>query len=244
MMIAMKMKEGRRLCLLGLMLMGLHQVGLSQDTLPVAEKQKPVYEEVEDMPRFPGCEGELGSDESRDMCAFKKMQQYLVKKMQYPPAAIDMGISGTVFIGFVVNTDGSIDSVIVARSVHPLLDQEAMRVVQGMPLWKPGIQKGVPVRTKFFLPIKFGLRGKAPSVKQLLKDGRKQRESGDVNLSIFYFKEVIRRDVGSAEAYYELGLSCLKQSNQEKACEAFSKAAELGNLDAKKKLTELCNSEK
>lgn len=79
------------------------------------------------------------------------------KNVKYPVLAMENGIQGKVFIQFVIERDGSITDVKVARGVDASLDKEAVRVVQSMPKWKPGKQRGKPVRVAYTLPINFQL---------------------------------------------------------------------------------------
>ncbi|MBR4391407.1 MAG: TonB family protein [Bacteroidales bacterium] len=102
-----------------------------------------IYNIVEVMPEFPG--------------GMEKMMNYLSGNIKYPEEAKDKGISGRVFLSFVIEKDGSVNEVKVMRSVDPLLDNEAVRVVKAMPKWKPGMQKGKAVRVSYVLPISFKL---------------------------------------------------------------------------------------
>ncbi len=119
----------------------------SSAILSVAEEResagKEIYITVEAMPEFPG--------------GIPALKQYLGENIQYPPSAAANSIEGTVFIEFVVDTNGSIINVKVLRSVDPDLDAEAIRVVKAMPKWKPGEQQGKKVRTTYVLPISFRL---------------------------------------------------------------------------------------
>ncbi len=103
---------------------------------------------VEEMPEFKG-----GQD---------KLFQYLGENVKYPPEAKANGISGKVYLNFVVDTDGEIRNIRVLRGVHPLLDAEAIRVVSGMPKWNAGKQRGKAVNVSFNLPINFVLKGVTP----------------------------------------------------------------------------------
>ena len=85
------------------------------------------------------------------------MLEYLGVNVKYPEDAKEHGIQGRSFIEFVVNKDGSIADPKVIRSLHPKCDEEAMRVIMGMPKWKPGKQSGKPVRVKYTLPVQFKL---------------------------------------------------------------------------------------
>lgn len=82
---------------------------------------------------------------------------YLRANLTYPKQPQRMGIEGTVFLRFVINTDGSIQDVEVVRSVDPLLDKAAMEVIQNSPKWKSALHHGRPVRSRMTIPIKFKL---------------------------------------------------------------------------------------
>lgn len=103
-----------------------------------------VFEFVEVMPEYSG-----GQE------AFRK---YLSENLRYPAIAREADVQGRVFISFVVEADGSISGVEVARGVHPALDAEAVRVISAMPPWIPGMQQNEPVRVRFTLPVTFVLR--------------------------------------------------------------------------------------
>jgi len=111
----------------------------------VAEEPQ-IFTIVEENPEFPGGEVEL----------FK----YLGKNTKYPAIAKDAGIQGIVYVQFVVMEDGSINPnmITILRGVHPALDNEAIRVVKKMPKWKPGRQRGKPVRVYYKLPFRFTLK--------------------------------------------------------------------------------------
>ena len=79
------------------------------------------------MPQFPGGQEQL--------------VDYLSSRIKYPPKAQRKGITGRVFVNFIVDTDGSICNVTVLKGVHPLLDKEAQRVVINMPKWEPGYEE-------------------------------------------------------------------------------------------------------
>jgi periplasmic protein TonB len=87
----------------------------------------------------------------------KALFQYLSENIKYPAVARENGIEGTVYLGFVVDTEGNITNVTVKRGVTGGCTEEAIRVVQGMPKWKPGKQQGRAVKVNFTLPIKFKL---------------------------------------------------------------------------------------
>ena len=118
--------------------------------VPVAvEEEEPeeqtIFEVVEQMPEFPNG-GMAG------------LMQYLSKNIKYPTIAQENGTQGRVTVQFVVNRDGSIVDAKVVRSVDPYLDKEALRVINTMPKWKPGMQRGKPVRVNFTVPVMFRLQ--------------------------------------------------------------------------------------
>ena len=86
---------------------------------------------------------------------FDAMYAFLQSNLKYPEVARNNGISGQVFLEFVVEKDGSISGVKVLVGVYPELDQEAIRVVKIMPKWKPGKQMGKAVRCFYQIPIRF-----------------------------------------------------------------------------------------
>ena len=107
-------------------------------------EEQPIFTVVESMPEFPGGKSAL--------------MKYLAQNIKYPPYAKEAGIQGRVFINFVVEKDGSITNVKVLRGIGGGCDEEAVRVVKAMPKWKPGMQRGKPVRVSFNLPVKFTLQ--------------------------------------------------------------------------------------
>ena len=108
------------------------------------ESAQPIFTVVETMPQFPGGDAAL--------------LQFLAKSIKYPVIAQENGIQGRVICAFVVNRDGSIVDAEVLRGVDPSLDKEALRVINTMPKWSPGKQRGKPVRVKYTVPITFRLQ--------------------------------------------------------------------------------------
>lgn len=98
---------------------------------------------VQQLPEFPG--------------GMVEMMKWITRTLHYPYAAQKQKIEGRVLVTFIINRDGSIANIKVVKSVHPLLDNEARRVVKLMPHWKPGIEDGKPCRTMFAIPIEFKL---------------------------------------------------------------------------------------
>jgi protein TonB len=103
-----------------------------------------IFMVVESMPEFPGGEPAL--------------YKYLAENIKYPQMAKESGIQGRVFVTFVVERDGSVTDVRVLRGIGGGCDEEAIRVVQSMPRWTPGKQRGKSVRVQYNLPVKFTLQ--------------------------------------------------------------------------------------
>ncbi len=108
------------------------------------EDDTQVFFIVEDMPEFPG--GELA------------LRKFIANSIKYPVIAQENGIEGKVYVTFVVDKDGSVSDAKIARGVDPSIDKEALRVVSNLPRWKPGKQRGKPVRVSYTVPINFVLQ--------------------------------------------------------------------------------------
>ena len=111
---------------------------------PKHVEEEKVFDVVEQMPSFPGGNSAL--------------MKFLNENIHYPVVAQENGVQGRVVISFVVERDGHITDVQVARSVDPSLDKEAQRVVKSMPKWIPGKQNGSAVRVKYNVPVSFRLQ--------------------------------------------------------------------------------------
>ncbi|MGY8979614.1 MAG: energy transducer TonB [Flavobacteriales bacterium] len=98
---------------------------------------------VENMPEFPG--GDLG------------LMKFIQKNVKYPAIAKEYNITGKVYVSFIVDKGGSVTNVKIVRGVDKNLDAEALRVVSALPKYKPGKQRGKPVRVMFTIPINFTL---------------------------------------------------------------------------------------
>ena len=111
-----------------------------------------VYDLVDKMPSFPG--------------GLEELYKWIDNNVQYPAVARENGIEGRVILKFIVEKDGSLRDSTVIRSVHPMVDREALRLVGQMPKWNPGKRAGIPVRVRCCLPIKFKLGESKPSEKK------------------------------------------------------------------------------
>ena len=129
-----------------------------------------VYDAVEKMPEFAPCTYDITNYVRKDDQFVREtktinnpggqngLMMFLNHNVKYPSIAEENGIQGRVVCKFVVERDGSITEVTVARSVDPVLDKEAVRVLKSMPKWIPGMQDGKPVRVQYTVPVTFKLQ--------------------------------------------------------------------------------------
>jgi TonB family protein len=120
----------------------------AKTTIPVVmldppEADEKAFDVVEQMPQYPGGIGE--------------MMKFLSMNIKYPEAAEKAGTQGRVIASFIVEKDGTITNIKVVKKVSEELDAEAVRVINAMPKWTPGMQNGQPVRVRYTIPITFRL---------------------------------------------------------------------------------------
>lgn len=111
------------------------------DLQPVIPQEEKTYVAVPEMPEFPGGN--------------RALLEFINKNIVYPDDALANRIQGTVYLRFVVSKTGEVTRIEVTRSVDPLLDNEALRVLASMPRWRPGRQDGTPVNVYFSVPVTF-----------------------------------------------------------------------------------------
>ncbi len=114
-----------------------------QDLESESEEEVQIFMVVEQMPEFPGGE--------------EKLYRFLADSIRYPESAKESSIQGRVFVTFTVEKDGSISDARILRGIGGGCDEEALRVIQLMPKWNPGMQRGKPVRVQYNIPVKFTL---------------------------------------------------------------------------------------
>lgn len=125
----------------------LNEEGVKVYYTPIGEEdndEDQIFSVVEQKALFPGGE--------------QAMKNFISQNMHYPPLAEENGIQGTVVYSVVVERDGSLSNVKVVKSIDPILDKEAYRLIKMMPKWIPARQNGKAVRMKFYLPIQFRLK--------------------------------------------------------------------------------------
>ncbi len=121
--------------------------GIPADTVNVAEQEEAelgeIFIDVEEMPEYPG--------------GYDAMYKYIAENISYPPIAVEKNIQGKVYVQIVIDKVGQVQESVVVRSVDPILDNEAIRIIRNMPNWTPGKQRGKPVNVRMILPITFAL---------------------------------------------------------------------------------------
>ena len=117
------------------------QVAVDRNEQELDEYTDEVFGVVEQGPQFQG--------------GYNALMTWLYKNQIYPSDALKNGIQGRVMVSFIVEKDGTITNPKIIRSVDPLLDREAIRLILSMPRWIPGKQNGKPVRVRYSLPVTF-----------------------------------------------------------------------------------------
>lgn len=123
------------------------EVVIKEHNCVTTEQQGPVNQEsfvcchTEEMPEFPGGEG--------------KLLQFIAENIHLPKCVTSATVKGRSIIEFVVEKDGTVSDFKVVRSLHKDCDEEAVRVLKTMPKWKPGRERGEPVRVKYMVPVQF-----------------------------------------------------------------------------------------
>lgn len=126
------------------------------EDLQVEEAEEAVaipFAVIEYVPVFPGCEGLKTQQEQKD-CFNQKMQEHVVAHFKYPKEALEMNLSGRVYVQFVIDTNGRVTGI-EKRGPDRLLEQEAQRIISLVPQLKPGYQRGKPVSVRYAIPINF-----------------------------------------------------------------------------------------
>ena len=140
----------------------IEDIELDEDTeIEIIEEDDDVDDDtpfmiVENMPALAQCKTMRGDE--RHQCTQMEIIKYVSKNTKYPPIAKDAGIQGTVFVYFVVGKDGKVKDVKVLREVDSRLDKEAKRVVESLPRFEPGSQRGKNVSVQYTIPVKFIIR--------------------------------------------------------------------------------------
>lgn len=203
------------------------------------DKDKGIYTIVEEMPEFPG--------------GVKEMQLFIQKTITYPASCREKSIGGKVFLKFVVSPEGKISEAnVIKSSGSEVLDAEALRVINSMPLWKPGYMNGKPVFVYFNIPLNFSLDYpffvfNATNKNENYLQGKKLIEEGNwKQASAFFEKADLTSD---PDALYNLGVIAFQNKDKEKFCRCFKAVTEsssegtLGQIsnNSQKYIQKYCN---
>lgn len=112
---------------------------------------------VEEMPRFPGCEGMDLKDQELHKCASGKLLTYVYSNLKYPHRAREDNIQGNVLSQFVVSAEGDVTEIKILNGVCDAIKKEALKLLNSMPKWRPGMKNGEAVDVLYTLPIRFRL---------------------------------------------------------------------------------------
>ncbi|MDD4777095.1 MAG: M56 family metallopeptidase [Fermentimonas sp.] len=145
----------------GVMEQSMQETGMQEPPPVKKEVTEEIFVVVEEQPEFPG--------------GMEAMMKFLGDSIRYPAIAKEKGIQGRVICNFVVMNDGSIADVSIVRGVDPVIDAEAVRVLESMPDWKPGRQRGQAVNVRFTLPVVFRLSSEDDIQSDLLTDDDRKK---------------------------------------------------------------------
>ncbi|MGW9685197.1 energy transducer TonB [Flagellimonas sp. 2504JD1-5] len=129
------------------------------DDVEVGEVEEDVvvpFAIIEYVPVFPGCEV-YETQEERKACFNQMVQKHIIKNFKYPQAALEMRISGKVFVQFDINAKGEVSNI-QKRGPDRLLEKEAVRIIASLPKVQPGIQRGKPTKVRYAIPINFAIK--------------------------------------------------------------------------------------
>ncbi|MDX1667463.1 MAG: energy transducer TonB, partial [Saprospiraceae bacterium] len=176
-------------------------------TVNAQETDTTIYQVMEEMPRFPGCEALDTTAQAKIECAQKQFLAYIYRNVQYPLEARQLGNEGTVAVRFVVEKDGTISQPEILKNVEGGLGEEAVRVISQMDdlglLWRPGRVEGKAVRAYVTVPVKFRLE-EAPPYTMVGRDTvytvfekPPAFEGGDSSLQAYLIEQLDYPEVGN-----------------------------------------------
>lgn len=129
---------------------------VSVDDVEVGDEDEDIsvpFAVIENVPVFPGCES-LTSEAEKKACFSQKIQEHIQANFKYPKTALEMGISGRVYLQFEIDATGKVSNI-RKRGPDRLLEDEAVRIIASLPQMKPGTQRGRPTKVGYSIPINF-----------------------------------------------------------------------------------------
>ena len=136
----------------------VHEV-MDVDDVEAAEEEEEIivpFAVIENVPIFPGCESATNNEE-RKACFQRLIQEHVRKQFTYPPAALELGITGRVFVQFYIDSKGNVNGI-RTRGPDKLLETEAARIIATLPDMTPGKQRGKAVKVPYSIPINFMIK--------------------------------------------------------------------------------------
>ena len=212
-----------------LFLLVIPAISFCQDTTSTSS----TFQFTDQPPEFPGGE---------DL-----MMEFIGKNIRYPTEAKVNGISGRVYVSFVVDTSGNVVDVKMLRGINGL-NEEAMRVVKSMPKWKPGSFGGKIVSAQYTLPIVFNIAtgtrppGLSSNQNKSFNKGNDFAQAGEYERAIIYYTKAIKEDGSNADPYFNRA-SCFNELGfSNAACNDWRKAKDLGVKEAEDQITNQCQA--
>lgn len=135
------------LCLSGLVRLGAQDIGVTAE-----------FENMDEYPRFPGCDDPAKSVEEREECAEVRLLQFIYSNLKYPDAAKAKGLQGSVAVQFTVGPDGGIANPKITKGIGEGCDDEVLRLLGMMPKWTPGKTGGAAQKADFVITVKFKIQ--------------------------------------------------------------------------------------
>lgn len=123
-----------------------------------------VFTHVDNMPIFGDCTAQQTDDNARKKCSERAIVQFISRQLQYPDEARANKVEGIVYVNFIVDENGQVQSPTLLMDIGDGCGEAALAVVKAMPAWEPGYQNGRPVKVKLNLPIQFSLRNAEKSL--------------------------------------------------------------------------------
>ncbi|MBL4716116.1 MAG: TonB family protein [Bacteroidia bacterium] len=183
---------------------------------------------VDEMPEFPG--------------GIQAMYKFLSKNVEYPFIAKEKNITGKVLVKFIITSEGNVDRSYVITGVHESIDQAALDVINKMPKWKPGFQRGKPVSVWMTIPIKFILAEgeKLSSFDYYFKYGVNALSKEEWLSAKKYFTKCLNYRSTNPDAYNNRAIAYKQLGKIKKACKDWQKALKYGHPEAQNLLDEHC----
>ena len=198
-------------------------------------KKKKVFTVVEEMPKFVGGE--------------QALMMYIINQIHYPAKARENGVSGRVYVSFIIDETGKVSETKVIRGIGSGCDEEALRVISGMPDWEPGRQNGQPVAVYYNLPINFNLVVPEKNKSEVKEDtsflynrGVKNLESKKYQDAQKFFGLSLMNHPFDKDALYNMGIARIFLSDTSGACWVWQTAKQYGDADASKAIQRYCGS--